>query len=151
MSFSASQPISRPKTVTGTTRPLTSISTMRRSKGFFTHEPAPVRLSGPLIRYRERDRLEKRESYTFYNEMKQKWTQKNMNSPYKKDFVKLKATAERTTRSNLERRDRDFARDRMKAIYDYKSSCEQEIQSEKRHCQTDHFSRLHKDLRILSI
>lgn len=121
------------------------------SKGFFHCWPKPLALSGPIIKYRQRTRMQKREAQQFKDDMIEKWTLRNTNSPYKMDFLKLHADAGRITKSKLEERDREEGRQRIRESRQYKRSCEEAWESEARHCHVDHISTHYKELRILAV
>ena len=95
--------------------------------------------------------MQKREAQQFKDEMIEKWTQRNTNSPYKLDFLKLHSDAGRITKSKLEARDHNEAMQRIRESRQYKRSCALEWESEARHCHVDVFSRQHKELRVLCI
>ncbi|OHT08999.1 hypothetical protein TRFO_22237 [Tritrichomonas foetus] len=129
------------------------LQTSRRSKKkqLFQPQASPRTLTGPVFYYREIDKIDKIYKRDFDSEMKRKEIKKQMHSPYKENFVRLRAESVKSTRRQISNNEREWIRKRAKDNQSYENACQEEYDSERRHCQIDYINPTHKELRVLGI
>ena len=83
--------------------------------------------------------------------MKQKEIRRQMRSPYKENFVRLRADSVRSTRNRLKTNEKLSCRQRRYDSKAYREACEEEFESERRHCKNDYVSKTYPELRIIGV
>lgn len=146
------QPISsRPKpSQSKTIRPRTNDS-IRSKNNLFQPSPAPLMICGPVFYYSGVDQFEKKMSRQYDEELKRKSRAKQLRSPYKENFVKLRDNSIRQVNLKFAMNEYKEARQRFRESMRYRDACQEEFENEERHCHTDTISRSYKELRIIHV
>ncbi|OHS99533.1 hypothetical protein TRFO_34041 [Tritrichomonas foetus] len=127
--------------------------TIPQTKGtmFFQPSPTPRKLTGRVFYYREINKIEKKERANHLKEVKNKEFIRQIRSPYREDFVQLRANSVLSTRKQLEQEQRDWLRQRGKDNVLAQRAIEREFEKEKRHCKKDVLTKTHPIVHVLDV
>ena len=82
---------------------------------------------------------------------KSKEIKRQMKSPYKVNFVRLRADSVRSTRNQLQKNEKISRKQRWNESKAYRKACEEEFESERRKSIIDYVSKTYHELRIIRI
>lgn len=132
-------------------RPFSSQAPKRKKMTLFQPSPKPPKLTGPVTYYRSIDKIDKQLQRDFDESLRRKEIKRQMKSPYKENMVRLRSESVRSVRKQLQRNEILSRRQRKHEIVAYRSACEEEYESERRHCQVDYVSKTYRELRIMGV
>lgn len=132
-------------------RPFSSQSKKIKRLTLFQPSPQPPKLTGPVTYYRDNEKIDKRLQREFDKMQKSKEIKRQMKSPYKINFVRLRADSVRSTRNQLQKNEKISRKKRWNESKAYRKACEEEIESERRNSKIDYVSKTYHELRIIRI
>lgn len=132
-------------------RPFSSQTKRVKKMTLFQPSPKPPVLTGPVTYYRDLEKIDKQIQREFDKSLKRKEIKRQMRSPYKENFVRLRADSVRSTRNRLKTNEKLSCRQRRYDSKAYREACEEEFESERRHCKNDYVSKTYPELRIIGV